>query len=165
MALGQQSRKLSKIGRSSDRRPKIYYLEFHVSDGTLSRWSRLYSQSLAPTNPHTAHVVGYGPFSLWVIHKEGPCPSSGDISRLMMIMNVNTKKLYNVSKTNIQFKYGNSVFIVEKGKNLCISFLINRSACVSVHARTPDWLFKYLLRRELFFFHEICVLNIKCLHT
>jgi hypothetical protein len=31
-------------------------------------------------------VVGYGPFSLWVIHKEGLCPSSGDINRLMMIM-------------------------------------------------------------------------------
>jgi hypothetical protein len=31
-------------------------------------------------------VVGYGPFSLWVIHKEGLCPSSGDINRLMMMM-------------------------------------------------------------------------------
>jgi hypothetical protein len=30
-------------------------------------------------------VVGYGPFSLWVIHKEGLCPSSGDINRLMMM--------------------------------------------------------------------------------
>jgi hypothetical protein len=29
-------------------------------------------------------VVGYGPFSLCVIHKEGLCPSSGDINRLMM---------------------------------------------------------------------------------
>jgi hypothetical protein len=29
-------------------------------------------------------VVGYGPFSLWVIHKEALCPSSGDINRLMM---------------------------------------------------------------------------------
>jgi hypothetical protein len=28
--------------------------------------------------------VGYGPFSLCVIHKEGLCPSSGDINRLMM---------------------------------------------------------------------------------
>jgi hypothetical protein len=30
-------------------------------------------------------VVGYGPFSLCVIHKEGLCPSSGDINRLMMM--------------------------------------------------------------------------------
>jgi hypothetical protein len=30
-------------------------------------------------------VVGYGPFSLWVIHKEGLCPSSGAIIKLMMI--------------------------------------------------------------------------------
>jgi hypothetical protein len=37
-----------------------------------------------PTNPHWARVVGYGPFSLWVIHKEGLCPSSGDINRPMM---------------------------------------------------------------------------------
>jgi hypothetical protein len=29
-------------------------------------------------------VVGYGLFSLCVIHKEGLCPSSGDINRLMM---------------------------------------------------------------------------------
>jgi hypothetical protein len=27
-----------------------------------------------------ARVVGYGPFSLYVTHKEGPCPSSGDIN-------------------------------------------------------------------------------------
>jgi hypothetical protein len=63
---------------------KIYYLELlRASEGTLSRWSR---QSLAPTNPHWARVVAYGPFSLSVIHKEGLCPSSGDINRLMMMM-------------------------------------------------------------------------------
>jgi hypothetical protein len=38
-------------------------------------------QTLAPTNPHWARVVGYGPSS-WVIHKEGLCPSNGDINRL-----------------------------------------------------------------------------------
>jgi pleckstrin homology domain-containing family H len=31
-------------------------------------------------------VVGYGPFSLWVIHKEGLCPGSRDNNRLMMMM-------------------------------------------------------------------------------
>jgi hypothetical protein len=31
-------------------------------------------------------VVGYGPFSLYVIHKEGLCPSSGDNNTLMMMM-------------------------------------------------------------------------------
>jgi hypothetical protein len=30
--------------------------------------------------------VGYGPVSWWVIHKEGLCPSSGGINRLMMMM-------------------------------------------------------------------------------
>jgi hypothetical protein len=38
------------------------------------------------TNPHWARVVGYGPFSLWVIHKKGLCLSSGDNNRLMMMM-------------------------------------------------------------------------------
>jgi hypothetical protein len=41
------------------------------------------------TNPHWAHVVGYGPFSLYVIHKEGLCPSGGDFNRLMMMVKVN----------------------------------------------------------------------------
>jgi hypothetical protein len=36
-------------------------------------------QSLAPTNPHWARVVGYGPFSLCVIHKEGLCLNSRDM--------------------------------------------------------------------------------------
>jgi hypothetical protein len=49
-----------------------------ASEGTLS-WFRLHLQSLAPSNLHWARVVGYGPFSLCVIHKEGLCPSSGDI--------------------------------------------------------------------------------------
>jgi hypothetical protein len=55
-----------------------------VSKGTVSRWSWVHLQLLAPTNPHWARVVGYGPFSLCVIHKEGLCPSR-DINRLMMI--------------------------------------------------------------------------------
>jgi hypothetical protein len=38
------------------------------------------------TNPHWARVVGYGPFSLYIIHKEGLCPSS-DIKGLMMMTN------------------------------------------------------------------------------
>jgi hypothetical protein len=31
-------------------------------------------------------VVGYGPFSLSVIHKEILCPNSGDINRPMLMM-------------------------------------------------------------------------------
>jgi hypothetical protein len=42
---------------------------------TLSRWSRQYLQSLAPTNRHWARVVGCGPFSLCVIHKERRPPA------------------------------------------------------------------------------------------
>jgi hypothetical protein len=30
--------------------------------------------------------VGYGPFFLCVIHKQGLCPHSGDINRMMMIV-------------------------------------------------------------------------------
>jgi hypothetical protein len=84
-ALGVRSRKLSSAlnGQSWDRWPKPYHVELlRASEGTLSRWSRLHLRSLAPTNPHC-----YGPFSLWVgIHKEGLCPSSGDINRLMIVM-------------------------------------------------------------------------------
>jgi hypothetical protein len=57
-----------------------------ASEGTLSCRSRLYLQSLAPTNAHWARVVGYGPFSLCVIHKEGLYSSIGDINRLMLMM-------------------------------------------------------------------------------
>jgi hypothetical protein len=82
-----RSWKLSNAGQSLDGWPKIYYLEFlRASDGTLSRWSRLHLQSLAPTNLHWARVVGYGPVSLCVIYKEGLCPSSGDINRLLIII-------------------------------------------------------------------------------
>jgi hypothetical protein len=85
-----RSRKLSNIGRSSDGWPKIYYLELlHASEDTLNRWSRLYLHSLAPTYPHWACVVGYGSFSLWVIHEEGLCPSNGGIHKLMMMMMMN----------------------------------------------------------------------------
>jgi hypothetical protein len=85
-AIGMRSRKLSNVGRPLDhwlRWPKVYFLELRVSEGTSSRWSRLHLQLLAPTNPHWANVVGYGPFSLCVIHKEGLCPNRGDINRLM----------------------------------------------------------------------------------
>jgi hypothetical protein len=65
----------------------MYYVKLlRASEGTLSRWSRLHLQSLAFTNPHWAGVVGYGLFPLCVIHKEGLCPTSEDINRLMMMM-------------------------------------------------------------------------------
>jgi hypothetical protein len=37
-------------------------------------------------NPHWARVLGYCLFSLWANHKDGLCPRSGDINRLMMMM-------------------------------------------------------------------------------
>jgi hypothetical protein len=36
------------------------YELLRASEGTLSRWSWLHLQSLAPINPHWARVVGYG---------------------------------------------------------------------------------------------------------
>jgi hypothetical protein len=57
----------------------MYNLELlRASEGTLSRWSRLHLQS--PTNPHWVRVVGYGPFSLRVIHKESLCPAVGALT-------------------------------------------------------------------------------------
>jgi hypothetical protein len=83
-----QLKKLSNAGQSLDGLPKIYYLEFfRASEGTEKRcWSRLHWQSLKPTNPHWPCMVGFSPFSLCVIHKEGLCPSSGDVNRLMMVI-------------------------------------------------------------------------------
>jgi hypothetical protein len=47
---GVWSRKLSNVGQSLDGWQKIYYFELlRASEGTLSRWSRLHLQSLAPT--------------------------------------------------------------------------------------------------------------------
>jgi hypothetical protein len=46
---GVRSRKLSNVGQTLDGRLKIYYLELlRASKDTLSRWSRLHLQSLAP---------------------------------------------------------------------------------------------------------------------
>jgi hypothetical protein len=56
-----------------------YYLDLlRASEGTLSCRFRLPLQSLSPTNLHWA------PFSLCMIQKDGLCPSSGDIYRLMI---------------------------------------------------------------------------------
>jgi hypothetical protein len=59
-ALSVRSQKLSNVGQSLDGCPRIY-------------------------NPHWARVVGYGPFYLCVIYKEGLCPNCGDINRLIMM--------------------------------------------------------------------------------
>jgi hypothetical protein len=64
----------------------MYYLELLRASEGISCWSRLHLQSLAPTNPHRARLVGYGSFSLGVIHNEDLCPSSGNINRLMMMI-------------------------------------------------------------------------------
>jgi hypothetical protein len=82
---GVRSWKLSNVGQSLNGWPNMYYLELlRASEGASSRWSRLHLKSLAPTNPHWARVVGYGPFSLCVIHKEGLWLSIVVINRLMM---------------------------------------------------------------------------------
>jgi hypothetical protein len=75
-----------EVDRSSDGSLKNYYLVLLCApEGTLSHWSWLHLQSLSHTNPHWACVVGYGPFSLSVIQKEGLCPSTGDLNRLIMM--------------------------------------------------------------------------------
>jgi hypothetical protein len=50
---GVQSRKLSNVRQSLDGCPKMYYLDLlRALGGMLSHWSRLHSQSFAPTNLH-----------------------------------------------------------------------------------------------------------------
>jgi hypothetical protein len=96
---GVRSRKLSNGGRSLDGLPKICCLElFRASEGTLSRWPWLHLHTLATTNPHWACVVGYG---LFVIHKEGLCPGSGDINRLILIKR---RRLRGISTTSSGIK-------------------------------------------------------------
>jgi hypothetical protein len=64
---------------------KISYLELlRASEGTLSCWSRLHLQVVVPTSTRTGPAWWVMARSPCVIHKEGPCPSSGDINRLMM---------------------------------------------------------------------------------
>jgi hypothetical protein len=67
----------------------------NVSEGPLSRWSRLHLQSLAPTNPQWTPVLGYGPFFLCLI------TCSGDTNRLMMMM-MNSEELKSNLKIYIQ---------------------------------------------------------------
>jgi hypothetical protein len=74
-------------------------------------------------------VVGYGPFSLWVIHKEGLCPSSGDINRLMMTPEVVGSTLHS---TNICVR-----------PHICLNWAWVYSMC-NVYAFTKKSLFKYL---------------------
>jgi hypothetical protein len=67
---------------------KTYYLELlRALEGTLSRWCRLHLQSLTPTNPHWAGVVGYGPFSLCYPERR-PVPQQWGHYKLMMMIQI-----------------------------------------------------------------------------
>jgi hypothetical protein len=134
---------------------KIYYLKLlRASEGTLSCWSWLHLQSLAPTNPHWACVVDYGPFSLCVIHKEGL--SSGDINRLMMMMmngrviSVNKTKsitmaiLYTI--LSVKLLYLCLLFTQKTQANIAI--IISNNPTVSKHALL--FLFNKLSQRSRF---------------
>jgi hypothetical protein len=69
-------------------RGNSYFLSFLITSLCIPEMVDRSSVLLfySPTNTHWARVVGYGPFFLCVIHKEGLCPSSWDINRLMMIV-------------------------------------------------------------------------------
>jgi hypothetical protein len=66
-----------------------------VTNIVLSRTPPCFVRHVKPLVPNAFAVVsthqpalglgvGYSPFSLCVIHKEGQCPGSGEINRLMM---------------------------------------------------------------------------------
>jgi hypothetical protein len=63
---------------------KFYLLNCQISKNVSSRQYLLLIITLS--NPHWARVVGYGPFSLCVIHKEGLCPSNWVINWLMVTL-------------------------------------------------------------------------------
>jgi hypothetical protein len=110
--LGVRSRKLSNVRRvwSSDGSPIMFYIATEI---TLSRWSWMHMQ-LVPTNQHWARMLGYSPFSLYVIHKEGLCPSSIDMNKLMMVM---------MNCVDISVKTSSSSVISEELDGLAVSGL------------------------------------------
>jgi hypothetical protein len=79
-----------------------------VTKNLLSRTPSCFGRHIKPlsclahdcshTNPHWARVVGYGLFSLCVIHKEGLCPRSGDINSIMMIEQIFHCKYFDSDK-------------------------------------------------------------------
>jgi hypothetical protein len=81
LAIAEVKATFAKVGWVT----KICYLKLlRASEGTLNRWSRHYHPAI-----HICPALGYGPFSLCVIHKEDVCPSSWDINTLSS-MKVNT---------------------------------------------------------------------------
>jgi hypothetical protein len=86
-----------------------------LQKASLSRWYRLHLQSCAPTNPHWACVVGYGPFSFCVIPKEGLCPSSEVINGLMMMMMIYypyiTSKIYRRRCSVYKLEFISQIFV------------------------------------------------------
>jgi RimJ/RimL family protein N-acetyltransferase len=83
-------------------------------------------QPLVTTNPHWARVLGYVPFSLYVIHKEGLCPSSGDINRLMMIIMKKIEQAASLFYTVIK-RGSYRIFATIVSSNWEIEVLINHS--------------------------------------
>jgi hypothetical protein len=63
----------------------IYITVSRVSEGALSRWSRLMQQSLAPSNLHWAHVVHLVPFSVYFPIQYCHFSNSEAINRLMIM--------------------------------------------------------------------------------
>jgi hypothetical protein len=64
--LYKQFIQLSMLGVRSQKLSNVCKL-IRASEGTLSFWSRLHLQALAPTNLHWARMVGYGPISFCAI--------------------------------------------------------------------------------------------------
>jgi hypothetical protein len=52
--------KATVVSHWMDDQKNDYVELLRALEGTLSRWSRLHLQSLAPSNPNWARVVGYG---------------------------------------------------------------------------------------------------------
>jgi hypothetical protein len=85
-----------------------------------------------PTNPHWARVVGFGPFSLCVIHREGLCPSSRDIDRLMMMM-MTMKALKKTINIHLLFLWG--WFKISVNTEYCIRL---KPKCVRTWTYNPS---------------------------
>jgi hypothetical protein len=105
---GVQSRKISNVGQSLDMTKNLFSrapLCFgrHVKQFVPAAFA------VVSTHQSVLDPRGYGPFSLRVIHKEGLCPISRDINRLMMmasfkaIMNVKKLAVYRLLSEKTMF--------------------------------------------------------------
>jgi hypothetical protein len=145
---GVRSRKLRKVGQSWDGWPKIYYLDlFRASKGSLSRWSRLYLQSLARTNPHWSAwcVMPRSPY-VWSIRKACALAVGALIGWWWWLLtHLDVGSLRDQRKLSIRLSLLRNFFVlipISGFDTTC--FLISTAYCGEDSANLPVWFLEIL---------------------